>query len=168
MLSTYHAKNSALMAQLAEEQEAHQYTTISTEQDLLRSVAAVTALEDRLKTEISRTQSGRNIYLITHSSHPWTHPFSLTPPPSSFTHSSPFIHSPPFTHTTECTRNQSLQMQLESMASSMVAMTNQVAAMMKEKDHWDAKARELEARLQEENQRTVAMVGELTHAHQQV
>ena len=45
-------------------------------------------------------------------------------------------------------------------------MTNQVAAMMNDKDHWQAKTHELEALLQEENERTVAMVGELTHAHQ--
>ena len=124
MLSTYHAKNTALTAQLAEEQEAHQHATSSAEQDLLRSAAAVRDLEDRLKTELSRTQS-------------------------------------------ECTRNQALQSQLEGMASGMVSMTNQVAAMVKDKDHWQAKAHELEAQLQEENERTVAMVGELTHAHQQ-
>ena len=58
MLSTYHAKTTALMEQLVEEQEAHQATSISTEQDLLRSAAAVRDLEERLKTEISRAQSG--------------------------------------------------------------------------------------------------------------
>ena len=61
MLSTYHTKTTALMEQLAEEQEAHQATTISTEQDLLRSAATVKDLEERLKNEISRTQSGMSI-----------------------------------------------------------------------------------------------------------
>ena len=58
MFSTYHTKTAALMEQLAEEQEAHQATTLTTEQDLLRSAAVVRDLEERLKSEIARTQSG--------------------------------------------------------------------------------------------------------------